>query len=133
MALSFATSLRNGRLDRTNTDLGASSLIRIYSGTVPANVGTALGAQVLLSELACSATAFAAAASGALTANAVSNDAGADAAGTGTFFRHRTSAGVAVIQGTVGTTGADLNLNTVTFSVGLVVSVTSYVINEANA
>lgn len=133
MPLSFTTTLRNNRLDQINTAVGTSSLIRIYSGTPPVNVGTALAGNTLLAELPCSATAFASASGGVLTANAISNDTSADAAGTATFFRHVTSGGTAVIQGTVGTSGADLNLGTTTFSIGLVVSISSYAITEANA
>lgn len=132
MALSFTTTLRNDRLDQINTAVGSSSLIRIYSGTPPATVGTALAGNTQLAELACSATAFSAASGGVLTANVISDDTAADAAGTATFFRHVTSGGVAVLQGTVGTSGADLNLNTTTFSTGLIVSITSYTITEAN-
>jgi hypothetical protein len=132
MALSFITALRNSRLDQINTAVGASSVIRIYSGTPPANAGTALSGNTLLAELACSATAFSAASGGTLTANAVSNDASANNSGTATFFRHETSGGSAVLQGTVGTSGADLNLNVVTIAALQVVAITSYVITEAN-
>lgn len=132
MALSFIAALRNSRLDQINAAVGASSVVELYGGTPPANVGTALSGNTLLAELACSATAFSAASGGTLTANAVSNDASANNAGTATFFRHRTSGGAAVLQGTVGTSGADLNLNVSTITAGQTVAISSYVITEAN-
>jgi hypothetical protein len=133
MALSFTTTLRNNRLDQITTAVGSNALIRIYSGTPPANVGTALAGNTQLAELACSATFAPGASGGVLTLNAISNDTSADASGTATFFRILTSGGTAIVQGTVGTSGADMNLSTTTFSTGLVVSISSFTITEANA
>ena len=133
MAIQLTAAVRNAGLDAITTAVGTSGLIRIYSGSVPATVATALGAQVLLAECACSATFAAGASGGVLTLNSISNDAAADAAGTASFFRILTSGGTAVVQGTVGTSGADLNLSTTTFSIGLVVSISSFTITAANA
>lgn len=132
MSLSMTTALRNARLDEIPTAIGASGFLRIYDGSVPANVGTALGAQVLLAELALSATFAPAASGGVLTANAITQDSSANATGTASFFRLTTSGGTAVIQGTVGTSGSDLNLNTVSIVSGGPVQVTALTITEAN-
>ena len=67
MALSMTTALRNARLDAVTAAIGTNGIIRIYAGTPPANVGTALSSNPQLAELACS-SAFAAAASGDLHA-----------------------------------------------------------------
>lgn len=134
MALSLTTTLRNNRLDQITSAIGASGRLKIYDATggVPANVGTALGTQVLLADLACSATFAAGAAAGVLTANAITQ-ANAAATGTAAFFRITTSGGTAVAQGTVGTSGADLNLNTTSIVSGGPVSVTSLTVTEANS
>ena len=135
MALSFTTALRNDRLDRITAAVGASGFLRIYDATggVPANVGTALGSQVLLAELTCNATFAPAASGGVLTLNAITQDSSANATGTAAFFRLFTSGGTAIVQGTVGTSGADLNLNTTSIVSGGPVQVTSFTITEANA
>lgn len=132
MSLSYKTTLRNSMLDQVTSQIGASGLLRIYDGTPPADVNTALSGNTLLAELALSATFAPAAASGLLTANAISNDTSADATGTATFFRLLTSAGVAVVQGTVGTSGADLNMPSTSITSGGTVSVSSFVITEGN-
>lgn len=111
-------------------DAGTAAVINIYSGTVPTDADTALGAQVLLAQLVMSGTAFAAAtdlAPGArITANAVTADSSADATGTATFFRILTqSGGTVVFQGTVGTSASDMILNTTAITAGSTVSVTS--------
>lgn len=45
---------------------------------------------------------------------------------------HTASGGAAVIDGSVGTSGADLILNTTTISIGVAVSVTGFTITRGN-
>lgn len=119
----------------TATDAGTVAVLNIYSGTVPADADTALGAQVLLAQLTFSATSFGAATDanpGArITANAITADASADATGTAAFYRILTqNAGTATAQGTVGTSAADLIMNTTAITAGSTVSVTSATITQ---
>lgn len=127
----YKLTTRNTMLDDIDTAIGASGFLRIYDGTQPTDADTALGAQVKLAELPLSATAFGAAAAGVMTANAITDDASADAAGTASWFTLTTSAGVRVVDGSVGTSGADLNLNSVTISAGANVSVSALTITLA--
>jgi len=122
----ISIAARNVMLDQMNGQLGAGGFLRFYDGTQPATADTALGAQVKLAELALSATPFAAAASGSIVANAISNDTSADATGTATWATFVTSAGVRVWDVSVATSGADINLNAVLIQAGAAVSVTSY-------
>lgn len=132
--LKYTTALRNAKMDAITTAAGASALLRIYDGTQAANANTAVGAQVLLAELVCNATFAPAASGGVLTLNAVSNDAAANATGTASWFRLVKSDGTTVIMdGSVGTTGADLNLNSVSITTGQVVSVSSFALTSGNA
>ena len=134
MALKYSTTLRNAQLDAITTAVGTSGILRIYSGTRPANVAAAITG-TLLAELVCNASAFAAAASGGvLTANAISNDSSANASGTASHYRLWKSDGTtAVIDGDVSTSGADLNLDNTSITTGQVVSVTSFTITAANS
>jgi hypothetical protein len=101
--------------------------LRLYSGTQPTTADTAIGAQVLLAELRFGATAFGAAAAGVITANAITSDTTADNTGTATWFRTLQSDGTTVVfDGSVGTTGANLNLNSVAISAGAQVDVTGF-------
>lgn len=111
-------------------DAGTAAVINIYDGTIPADADTALGSQVLLAQLTCSATAFTSvtdAAPGAVaTFAAITADSSANATGTATFFRILTqNAGTVVAQGTVGTATSDLVLNTVSITSGSTVSITA--------
>ena len=131
MALAYSTAIRNAMLDAVTTGAGGSALLRIYDGTRPATGGTAT---TLLAELTCNATFAAGASSGVLTLNSITQDSSANASGTATWFRIVKSDGTTfVMDGNVGTSGSDLNLTTTTIVSTQPVSVTSFVITEANA
>jgi hypothetical protein len=100
--------------------------LRIFSGTQPTNADTAIGAQVLLAELRFNATSAPAASAGVLTFNAFTADSSADATGTAAWFRALKSDGTSVVfDGSVGTSGSDLNLATVSIVAAASVSITS--------
>lgn len=131
--LKYSASLKNAQQDAVTTKLGASAVLNIYSGTQPTNPDTALGAQVLLASLTCNATFAPAASGGVLTLNSISNGTGSAGASTGTtatWFRLTTSGAVAHIDGSVGTSGADLNLNNTSIATGQTVSVTSFTLTN---
>lgn len=129
MALAYSTALRNTRMDAITTAIGASGFLKIYSGTRPATGGTVT---TLLATLTLNSTFAAAAASGVLTANAITQDSSAAATGTATWFRITTSGGAFVMDGNVGTSGSDLNLTTTSIVATQPVSVTSFVDTEGN-
>ena len=134
MTIHLSTALRNARCDLVadSLDAGAGAgKIRIYSGTQPAGPDTAIGAQVLLAELACADPAFGASAAGTATLDAtpVLTTTGL-AAGTATWFRALDSNNVAAMDGSAGTSGTDLILNTTTISVGVTVEATAGTITD---
>ena len=131
MALGYVATLRNAQLDAITTAVGTSGKVRIYSGTRPATGGTITGTQ--LAELPCSATFAPGASAGVLTINALTTDASADATGTATHFRILTSANAAVVDGDVGTSGSDLNLNSTSITIGGSVAISSFTITAGNA
>jgi hypothetical protein len=133
MALGLATALRNSRLNliRDAIDAGAGAgFLRIYDGTRPATGGAAT---TLLAELTFSDPSAPAASGGVATYSAINADTSANATGTATWFRCVDSTGAFVTDGSVGTSGQDLNLNTVSITTGVQVSVTSMVLTEGNA
>lgn len=120
------TTLRNTMLDVINAAIGVGGFLRFYDGAQPATADAALGAQVKLAELPLSATAFAAAGGGTVVLNAATDDLSADATGTTTWATFVTAAGVRIFDVSVGTAGADINLNSVALQVGAKVSLTGY-------
>ena len=112
--------------------LANSGKLRIYDGAQPATADTAIGAQVLLAELTMNATAFGAAVAGVATANAITSDASADATGTAAWFRLVKSDGTTGLwDGSVGTSGADLNLTTVSIVAAAAVNITAFTVTES--
>lgn len=113
------------------TALLNSGKLRIYDGSQPATANTAITTQNLLAELTFNSTAFGAASNGVATANAITSDTSADATGTATWFRALKSDGTTpVFDGSVGTSSADLVLNSTAISSGAQVSITSFTYTE---
>lgn len=97
------------------SDIGASATIEIRSGTKPATPETAASG-TLLATVAISGS-FTSATNGTLTA---ADPASVTVAATGTagHFRLKKSGGTAVLDGTVGTSGADMNLSSTSLIAG---------------
>lgn len=108
-----------------------SGKLRIYDGTQPSTADTAITTQTLLAELTFNSTAFGAASGGVATANSITADSSANATGTASWFRAVKSDGTTpVFDGSVGTSSADLVLNSVAISSGAQVSVTAFTYTE---
>lgn len=132
MAIKFADTLGNARANQITVARDAAltaGKIRIYDGTRPAKGGTVT---TLLAELTFSDPSAPSATSGVLTASAITGDTSANASGTATWFREVDGDGVFVLDGDVGLSGSDLNLNDVNIVAGQPVDITSYVITEGN-
>ena len=137
MAIRLSTGTRNFILDSgLNTLFDTDGAINIYSGTIPANADADVGAGTLLATLTFSTDWIGAASSGTSTLAAITSDTSVDASGTAAWFRiYDVSEGVTGasstkkrIDGTVGTSGADLNFNTVTFVAGGTAAISSFTI-----
>jgi hypothetical protein len=109
-----------------------SGFIAVYSGTQPALDGALTGTQ--LAEATFSATAFpAATASGGTvtaTANAITSGTIAATNTAGYFALLKSDNTTVVATGSVGTSGADLNLSSLSFVSGATFSVSSFTITE---
>jgi hypothetical protein len=136
MALNFKIStaarnaMANALVDLLDTGGAGDPKIAIYDGTQPAGPGTAVSTQTKLVEFTLDGTA----AFGSATNGAVSLDvspaitATASAGGTATWFRAVDSGGTAVFDGSVGTSAADLIMNTVNIALGNTCEITGFTI-----
>jgi hypothetical protein len=123
----FLTATRNTMLNDITTSIGTSALFNIYAGVQPADVSSATtAANVIISQLTFPTTnAFGAASAGSMTANTITSDSSA-VGGTAAWFSITKSTGARVADGSVGTSGADLNLNSVTITTGATVAITAF-------
>ncbi len=125
----ISAARRNAMLDNLAAACN-SGYIDIYSGTRPTDADTSLSGNTLLASLSFSATAFPAASGGVLTANSINQDATADATGTATFARiFASNHTTALADVSVGTSGAEINLNTVSIVQNATVSITSMTVS----
>lgn len=128
----FLVATRNAWLNQITTDLSTAAIWRIYAGVQPADTSAAITAAnvVIASCPGASTNAFAAAAAGSMTANAITSDPSA-VGGTAGWFSIVKSTGLRVCDGSVGTSGADLNLNSVTITTGATVAITAFSVTSA--
>lgn len=135
MAIQLSTAVRNARLDQIESTIGTSAILRVRSGTAPANCATADSGTVLATINLPSD--YMSAASGGVKQLAGSwVDSSADATGTAAHFRLYDSAGTTChLQGTVTATGGggDMEVNTTSFSAGQQFTITAFSLTDGNA
>lgn len=134
MATQFSVTLRNNRGNQIESTIGASAVLRIYTGSPPADCATAASGTLLVS-MSLPSDWMAAFASG--TASKVGSWS-ASASGTGTAGYYRIwDSGVTTchVQGTVTATGGggDMTVDNTSIASGQTVTVNTYSITEANA
>jgi len=101
--------------------------LRIYSGSMPLTADHEITDQVLLAELGFEDPAFLAAVNGTITANYIAPDTSAPNTGTASWFRCIGEDSVTkVMDGTIGTSNANLLLNSLQIQQGAEVAVTSF-------
>lgn len=135
MALQYSTTVRNAQLDALETTIGVSAVLKIRTGSAPANVAAADSGTVL-ATLNLPSDWMAAASSGSKAKSGTWQDSSADGTGTAAHFRIYASDGTtAHLQGTVTATGGggDMTLDNTSIASGQVVTVSSFSISAANS
>jgi hypothetical protein len=129
--LKYSNGTRHAQNEGLITYAGSGAIINIYQGTAPANANTAISTQTLLVSCVL-AGAFGTDTDGTLTLGTVNNGT-AVATGTAGFFRIFKSDGTTVVMdGSVGTSGADLNLDTTTINITQTVNISGGTIIRNN-
>ena len=125
--LKLADALANAEANAAAA-LFNNGYLRIYDGTQPATADTAITSQNLLAELRFGATAFGTAAAGVITANPITADSSANNTGTATWFRALQSDGTTpLLDGSVGTSGANCVISQTNITTGDNVACSSFV------
>ena len=134
MALQYSVTVRNAQLDAVETTVGTAPLLRIYSGSAPANCAAAASG-TLLAEATLPSDWMAAASSGSKALSGTWQDASANATGTAGHWRLYDSSGTTChAQGTVTATGGggDLTLDNTSIASAQSVTITSFTITAGN-
>lgn len=128
----LADATRNATLDaitaRMDAGAGAATM-KVYTGTIPTNANTAIGAQVLLGTLTFTDPSAGAASAGVWTASAITQDGSADASGTIGWARIADSDGTTIMDVSAGTgSGVVLAFNTLAITAGGPISCSAFTI-----
>ncbi len=130
--MKISDSARNAAVDAVAALIdGGSSNANIYirTGAAPTNT-TDADSGTLLATLPMSDPAFGAASGGTATANAITSDTNIAATGTAGHFRAKDSDGNTVFQGSCGTSGADINFDSVSFIAGGTCAISSLTLTQ---
>jgi hypothetical protein len=132
MALQYSTAVNNARLDAIETAIGASAILRIRTGSPPATCATADSGTVL-ATINLPSDWMAAASGGTKAKSGTWQDASADATGTAAHWRIYDSSGATChMQGTYGTSSADMIGDSVSFTAGQSFTINTFTITAAN-
>ena len=133
MTIQFSVSVRNARLDQVESTCGTSAVMKIFSGSPPANCAAADSGTVL-ATVNLPSDWMANAASGSKSKSGTWEDLSADNTGTAGHFRLYDS-GVTTchVQGTVGTSGTDMTVNSTSFTAGQSFTVNTFTLTDGNA
>ena len=128
--MAYSTELRNAKMDAITTVAGATSKLEIYAGTDSA--GTANAEGTLLATFTCGSPFAPASVNGVLSPTLPAATTGA-ATGTAGWARlTKTDGTTAVMDLTVGTSAAQIILNTLSITLGGAVSISSWTITDGN-
>lgn len=108
------------------TALLNSGFIKVYTGTQPAENAAVTG--TLLASMTFGSTAFGASSGGTATANAITSGVASNTGTAGYFALVKSDNTTVVGTGTIGTSGADLNISTTSIVTGATVGCTSFTI-----
>lgn len=131
MALQLSVAVRNAMLDAFETAAGTAPTLTIRTGAVPADCAAADSGTVLATVTL--PTDWMSAASGGVKALLGTwQDTSADATGTAAHFRIKQGS-TCHAQGTVGTSGADMIVDSTSFTAGQSFTVTAFSLTAPNA
>lgn len=133
MSLQLSVAARNARLDAIETAVGTSAIMTIRTGAQPADCATANSGTVL-ATLNLPSDWMAAASAGSKAMSGTWSDSSADSTGTAAHFRiHDSTATTCHMQGSVGTSGTDMIVDSTSFTAGQSFSITSFSLTDGNA
>jgi hypothetical protein len=135
MTVQFSVSVRNARLDAIETAIGTSAVLKIRTGSPPANCAAADSGSVLVSySLASDWASAASSGSKSLSSTPISGT--ASGSGTAGHYRIYASDGTTCHeQGTITSTGGggDMTIDNTTIVSGQTVNITSKTLTDGNA
>lgn len=132
MALQYSVTVRDAQLDAVESTISTAPLLRLYTGSAPANCAAA-ATGTLLAEITLPSDWMAASSSGSKAKSGTWTDASANADGSFGYFRVWNSGDtVCHIQGTAGLAG-DMVTDSASVTTGQSFTVNTFTISAGNA
>lgn len=135
MALQYSVAVRNAKLDAVETAIGASAILRIRTGSAPANCA-ANDTGSVLATINLPSDWMAAASAGSKSLSGTWQDINADASGTAGHFRIYDSSGTTChMQGTITQTGGggDMTLDNTNIAINQQILISGFTLTAGNA
>lgn len=128
MALQFSTTYRNALLTQLSTTMGGTEVLKMFTGSPPANCGTGDSGTLLVTYTLAGSGDWAAASAGAMSLASLPLTTTAGNTGTMGYFRGYDSGAVCHIQGTVTATGGggDLTFDNPALASGQTVNLNTF-------
>ena len=138
MAMTIVAATRSSRMNAFVTDLGASATGKFFNGTKPPALGTPASAPLATLTYGTSLTAANGATAGGVTTGVLTlggftQVAANNAAGTPTFVRFSTSAGVVIADIDIGSGAGNVQFNGVIANGQNIVTTTPVTVTDGNA
>lgn len=135
MALQYSVAVRNAKLDAVESTIGTTAVLKLRTGSAPADVATADSGTVV-ATLTLPSDWMAAASSGSKAKSGTWQDTSADNSGTIAHWRLYASDGTTChAQGTATITsgGGDMELDAVSVTAGQTITITAFTLTAGNA
>lgn len=137
MSLQFSAAVRNALLDAIETAIGPSAVLKIFSGSAPANCAAA-DSGTLLASLSLPSDWMAAASGGAKAKSGTWEDTSADAGAptnAGHFRLYASDGTTCHAQGAITATGGggDLTLDSIAITAGQAILITGFTLTAPGA
>lgn len=135
MAIQYSTAVRDARLEAVEATLGTTPLLRMYSGSMPANPATAASG-TLLAELTLPSDWMGASSDGVKSKSGTWQDLSANNDGTLGYFRLLDVTGTDCgVQGTISLTGdgGDMIVDNTSVRTGQQIVVSTFTLTTGNA
>lgn len=131
MAHQYSGTVNNARLDAIETAIGGTAVARFYTGAAPANCAAATTGSTVVS-MTLPADWMAAASAGAKAKTGTWSGTATTSGTVGYYRIFDSTATYCHIQGSVSTSGAEINFDNNIVNSGQVVTISTYTITAAN-
>lgn len=133
MSIQLSTAVRNARLNAIETAMGTGAIVKIKTGSAPANCAAADSGTVL-ATFTLSSDYMSDAASGSKAFSNTPVTVNASATGSAAHYRVYASDGTTChMQGTVAESGGDMTIANVSVNSGQEIKISSWTITDANS